>query len=42
LEHSVFNRLDDALKKILREITLEHLVNEAESNKPEDGLMFYI
>lgn len=42
LEQSVFGRLDGVLRSAMREITLEHLVQETERNKTDDGLMFYI
>lgn len=42
LVQSVYNVLDDTLKKVLADLTLEQMVHEAESHKPEDGMMFYI
>lgn len=42
LVESVYNVLDDALKKTLTKITLEQLVHAAESHKSDDGLMYYI
>jgi Rrf2 family protein len=42
LTQSVYSKLDSALKRFMGEITLEQLVHDAEKNKPDDGLMFYI
>jgi Rrf2 family protein len=39
---AVFDKLDAVVAKALREITLEELVLEAEQNKTDGGLMFYI
>ena len=42
LENCIFARLDDSIQTILQQITLNDLVNEAEKNKPEDALMYFI
>ncbi len=42
LVQSVYSALDDTLKNTLAAITLEQLVQEAESHLSDDGFMFYI
>ncbi len=42
LENCIFAPLDDSIQTILQQITLSDLVNEAEKNKPEDALMYFI
>jgi Rrf2 family protein len=42
LIQSVYSALDDTLKNTLAAITLEQLVQEAESHLSDGGLMFYI
>ena len=42
LENCIFAPLDDSIQTILQQITLKDLVNEAEKNKPEDALMYFI
>jgi Rrf2 family protein len=42
LIQSVYDVLDNTLKKTLSELTLEQLVIEAESHRTDDGLMYYI
>lgn len=39
---AVFERLDNAVKKVLSQINLEDLVSEAEKHKGEQAMMFYI
>jgi Rrf2 family cysteine metabolism transcriptional repressor len=38
----VYERLDEMLKKTLTSVTLNELTAEAEKNKHQDGLMYYI
>lgn len=42
LYEAVFENLDTVLEKTLCQIDLEHLVHEAERNKPDETLMYYI
>ena len=42
LENCIFAPLDDSIQTILQQITLSDLVNEAEKNKPEYALMYFI
>lgn len=42
MRSSVFNAIDDAVKNTLQKITLYDLVNEAEKNRTDQGLMFFI
>jgi Rrf2 family protein len=42
LTQAVYDRLNNALQTVLREITLEQLVQETEKHRSDNGLMFYI
>lgn len=42
MQKSAFDVLDNAIEKTLKSITLRDLVNDAESYKTDNSLMFYI
>jgi len=42
LNNAVYDKLDSALRSTMQEITLEQLMQEAEQNKSDNSLMFYI
>jgi Rrf2 family protein len=39
---AVFEKLDETIKNMMKDIALSDLISEAEKHKKEDGLMFYI
>ena len=42
LNSLVWNKLDNTITHVLKEVTLDDLVTEAERNKTDDQFMFYI
>jgi len=42
LNNLIWDRLDSAVSKVLKEITLDDLVSEAEKNTSGEQFMFYI